>query len=201
MMLQFRLFPASLSLFIAFGAGICQATPNTLQDGAGAYQRGDYTSARRTFQALAERGDATAQFNLAVMSAQGLGAPRNLPDAAKWYRAAAEQGDPESALNLAVLLENGSGLPTDYVKAYILFDSASRALTGKAVQSARAHRDQLTAKMATGQLIMAQDLARQCQTETVSTCSARILALPSSPGGQGLFPAPVSADIKSALRH
>ena len=49
--------------------------------------------------------------------------------------------------------------------------------------------------------IMAQDLARQCQTETVSTCSARILALPSSPGGQGLFPAPVSADIKSALRH
>ena len=187
------LFACTVAVFGALVASDARAqteatapTP-TLPDGAEAHARGDFAGARAIFQSLAEQGNATAQFNLAVMNADGRGAAANLQEAVKWYRAAGEQGDAESFVNLATLFENGSGVPVDYVKAYLLFDAASRIGRGNAAQAAHARRESLAGKMATAQLIQAQDLARQCQAEPIKACSARIFGGAAfTPGNQAL---------------
>ncbi len=57
-----------------------------------AYKRGDYATALKEFRALAEQGDADAQFNLGVMYAEGRGVPKDYVQAYMWLSLAAAQG-------------------------------------------------------------------------------------------------------------
>lgn len=57
----------------------------------------------------AERGDATAQFNLAVQYRKGNGVAMDASRAALWYLKAADQGHAKSQNNLGVLYRNGVG--------------------------------------------------------------------------------------------
>ena len=50
-----------------------------------------------SLKAIAEQGDATAQFNLGLMYDTGEGVPENDAEAVRWYRMAAEQGDANGA--------------------------------------------------------------------------------------------------------
>ncbi len=61
----------------------------------------------------AERGDATAQFELAEAYRTGEGVPVNLTEALRWYQAAAEQGDPSAQNNLGSMFFNGMGTDPD----------------------------------------------------------------------------------------
>ncbi len=61
-----------------------------------AYQRGDYATALREWRALAEQGDAKAQFNLGIMYSNGQGVPQDYAEALQWYRKAAIQGHPKA---------------------------------------------------------------------------------------------------------
>ena len=87
------------------------------QEGTDAFDRGDYTTALKEFQALADRNDARGQYALGVMHDMGEGVPENLEEAAKWYRLAAEQGYKDAQNNLGVLLENGDGVARNYEEA------------------------------------------------------------------------------------
>lgn len=62
-----------------------------LDAGEAAYNRGDYATALREFQALAEQGDARAQYVLGFLYSEGTGVSQNHHKAMKWYRKAAEQ--------------------------------------------------------------------------------------------------------------
>jgi TPR repeat protein len=64
-----------------------------IEDAKTAYDGGDYATALRIFQALANGGNATAQSNLGVMYDEGYGISQNYTEAVKWYRKAADQGD------------------------------------------------------------------------------------------------------------
>ena len=64
------------------------------QKGLTAYESGDYATALREFEPLAEQGVADAQYNLGFMYDNGQGVRRNHKTAVKWYRLAAEQGMP-----------------------------------------------------------------------------------------------------------
>ncbi len=78
-------------LFLAFGAGAAGAD---LDDGLGAYKRGDYAAARRVWAPLAETGDREAQYFLGHLYAKGQGVVQDHAEALYWFRAAAAQGDP-----------------------------------------------------------------------------------------------------------
>ena len=72
--------------------------------------------------ALAEKGEAAAQYQLFIL--YGLGRPGDLPKnpslALKWLRSSAEQGDPDAQRDLAQVYRHYAaefGLPTDNVKA------------------------------------------------------------------------------------
>jgi TPR repeat protein len=85
--------------------------------GLAAAQRGDFTTALQEWQPLAEAGSSTAQYNLAIMYANGEGVPQDDGEAARWYRLAAEQGSVAAQLSLGFIYEAGKGVPRDGLEA------------------------------------------------------------------------------------
>lgn len=86
-------------------------------EGAAAYKSGDFPKALQLWGELAQKGDASAQFNLGIMHDQGEGTARDAAEAARWYRLAAEQGDSSAAFNLGLMYESGDGVPRDLKQA------------------------------------------------------------------------------------
>lgn len=76
-------------LLLAFGHW---AQAAELDDAVAAAHRGAYAEALKRLSALADKGDARAQFDVGFMNAYGWGVPRDPGIALGWYRKAAEQG-------------------------------------------------------------------------------------------------------------
>jgi len=85
--------------------------------GLEAYDRADYATAFQEWQPIAERGDANAEYNVALMYALGQGTAQDYQKAAEWYRKAAEQGVAAAQYNLAVLYTDGQGVGQDKSQA------------------------------------------------------------------------------------
>ncbi len=68
-------------------------------------------------QALAEQGDAEAQFNLGMSYSKGVGIDRNEAEAVRWFGKAAEKGHAYAQLMLADALRAGTGTAQDAVAA------------------------------------------------------------------------------------
>ena len=87
------------------------------QQGFEATTRGDYQTAFKLWLPFAEQGSASAQFNLGVMYANGLGVKQDDFEAVKWYRQAAEQGDANAQSNLGAAYSAGRGVKQDDFEA------------------------------------------------------------------------------------
>ena len=94
-------------------------------EGAAAYNAGNYTQALKEFMTLAEQGNATSQYNLGVMYEYGEGVLQNYSQAVSWYRKASEQGLSSAQFNLALMYLNGNGVPQDYTQAVSWFMKAA----------------------------------------------------------------------------
>ncbi|MGH8525620.1 MAG: tetratricopeptide repeat protein, partial [Gammaproteobacteria bacterium] len=81
------------------------------------YQKGDYAKVVRDLTPLAERGDMEAQYQLALMYANGRGVPRDQAQAAKWFEKATAVLDPGAQFNLGIMYFEGQGAPRDYEQA------------------------------------------------------------------------------------
>jgi TPR repeat protein len=80
-----------LTLFVLLGSvGVSESAD--FQKGITAYDSGDYETALREFESLAEQGDAYAQYKLGVMYDNGDGVSQDYKTAKKWVKLAAEQG-------------------------------------------------------------------------------------------------------------
>ncbi len=75
------------------------------------------SEARVRERIAAERGDAIAQFNLALSYYRGQGVKQDYAKAVKWLYKAAEQGFVEAQYSLAGMYTHGLGVPQDYAKA------------------------------------------------------------------------------------
>ena len=94
--MRFKWALAGLAFALALPVSIAMA--GAIEDGMTAYERQDYATALGVFQPLADKGDASAQFN--NMFAYGEGAPQNFAEAGKWFRRAADQGHATAQFNL-----------------------------------------------------------------------------------------------------
>ena len=117
-----RLLKLLLILF-AFAAGPVVAGP--LEDGDAAYGKGDYATALRLWQPIAEQGDASAQYNLGVMYEKGRGVPQGYAAAVTWWRKAADQGNASAQNNLGLMYDKGWGVPQDYAAAVSWYRKAA----------------------------------------------------------------------------
>ena len=94
-------------------------------EGLEAANRGDYATALAEWRPLAEQGNASPQFNLALMYNQGWGVPQDHAEAAIWYRRAAAQGHPKAQYNLALMYDYGEGVALDDAEAVRLYLEAA----------------------------------------------------------------------------
>ena len=84
------------------------ASADPFEDGASAFERGDYDTALRIWRPLAEH-DPLAAINLGVMYAEGLGVQKDAVEALMWLGPAALVGEPNAQMHLGVLLAEGIG--------------------------------------------------------------------------------------------
>lgn len=96
-----------------------------LSDAASAYKSGNYQTAIKILQPLADKGNALAQNNLAMMYQKGQGVKQNYALAIKYYNLAAEQGVGRAQYNLAKIYEEGLSVKQNYFLAYKYYKSAS----------------------------------------------------------------------------
>ena len=106
-------------------AKTANSSASLFQSAASAYERKNYPVALKIFTKLAEQGDASAQFNLGVMYANGEGVPKDASQAVTWYRKAAEQGVAQAQFNLGVMYANGEGVPKDASQAAAWYRKAA----------------------------------------------------------------------------
>ena len=69
------------------------------QKGVTAYRSGDYATAIREFQPLAEQGISDAQYNLGLLYENGWGVSKDNKTAVKWYTLGTEQGRQTSKID------------------------------------------------------------------------------------------------------
>ncbi|PJG45942.1 hypothetical protein CAF53_17040 [Sphingobium sp. LB126] len=93
----------------------CHAGP--FEDATAAYRRGDYTTALRLYQSLADQGDPRAQTNLGRMYLTGRGTGKNYPEALKLLRRAAALGFADAQYNLGEIYLREWGVDQDLVEA------------------------------------------------------------------------------------
>jgi TPR repeat protein len=108
-------------------------------------------------KALAEQGDAKAQFDLGFMYDLGLIVPQDYQEAVKWYRKAAEQGYTEAHFSLSYIYFQGRGVLKDYVQAHMWLNLAA----AKGLENAAQRRDLVASQMTPEQIAEAQRLAKE----------------------------------------
>ncbi len=120
-----------LIVAVAFFATV-PAFSADLQKGWDAYDNGDYKTALRELQPLAEQGDEIAQYFLGVMYKNGYGVPQDYKEAVKWYTLSAKQGDVDAQNNLGFMYGKGLGVVQDYKEAVKLYRLAAEQGDAKA---------------------------------------------------------------------
>jgi TPR repeat protein len=93
--------------------------------GKEAYDSGDYETALREWQPLAEADDADGQFGMGLLYGNGFGVVLDDEQALKWYGLAASQGHAEAQCNLAVMHANGWGVPQSDEEAFNWYSLAA----------------------------------------------------------------------------
>jgi localization factor PodJL len=103
------------------GAAPAQPSPPSTQPPPPAWPADPLQALRQA----AERGDATAQFELGARHAAGDGVDQDWAAALAWFRRAAEAGGAAAQHNLAVLHERGRGTEPDPVEAVRWYEMAA----------------------------------------------------------------------------
>lgn len=155
---------AASSLLLLLCSGAAKADTN--EDVAAAISKGDYAQADKIFRALAEKGDASAQFNLGAMYNNGQGKAKDYQEAVKWYRLAAAQGHAGAQSSLGYMYYGGQGVAQDYVRAHMWFNFAAAKGSGIAQKL----RDKIAEFMSTDQLAESKKMATDCENSNFKKC-------------------------------
>lgn len=136
------------------------------QKGLDAYDREDYATALKEWKILAEEGDPSSQYNLGVMYRMGKGVARDDKEAVKWCKLAADQGDAGSQFLLGYMYLNGIGVPQNSLRAHMWVNIAA----SQGIEGAASERDNLAKEMTPEDLVLAQQMARECVTNGYKGC-------------------------------
>lgn len=117
-----------LFLFVGSQAALAQS----YERGLSAYNRADYETALREWDALAQFGDPKAQFGLGLMHTFGHGVPEDDVVAMDWYERSAKRGHPGAQLFLGHGYETGNGVERDPEVAFRWYLLAAEHGLGRA---------------------------------------------------------------------
>lgn len=89
-------------------------------------QAGDYDTALKEYQTLADQGDARGHFGVGYMYHYGHGVPRDQVEAVKHFRTAANNGNIPARQYLGILFQKGDGIEKDLVAAHMWYTLYSK---------------------------------------------------------------------------
>lgn len=118
----------SFTLALAVAAltfGSLAARADNLQDGAKAFQGGQYSRALTLWRPLATQGNPVAQNNLGIMYLDGKGVPQNMSEAVRYLSLSAAAGSSLGQNNLGGLYRDGKGVPRDFARAMQWFSASA----------------------------------------------------------------------------
>ena len=104
-----------------------------------------------------EQGYASAQSNLGVMYANGVGVPEDDAEAVRWYRLAAEQGNAGAQSSPGLSYASGEGVPEDFVLAYMWWNLS--AVQGNDIS--QSNKEVFEQRMTREQIAEAERLSRE----------------------------------------
>lgn len=102
-------FATVLAICLMHSAAFADSYDDAIEAG----KQGDYRTAVKLLEPLANAGDAQAQGALGYFYDKGLGVPVDHERAFNWYMSAAKQGDAGAEMNLCVSYAEGIGVPKD----------------------------------------------------------------------------------------
>lgn len=74
---------------------------------------------------LAEKGQASAQIDLGINYAKGIGVGKDYATALQWFQRAADQGDPHAEFYVGLMHERGYSVPHSYATALVWYRKAA----------------------------------------------------------------------------
>ena len=86
----------------------------------------DLDKARQLYIAGADKGNAKAMHNLAVLYAEGIDGKPDYRTASQWFRKAADNGVADSQYNLGILYARGIGVDQNLAESYKWFALAAQ---------------------------------------------------------------------------
>ncbi len=122
-----------------------------------AYDKGDYKTALREWQPLAQRGNAEAQLYLGRIYYNGMGVSQDYQQAIKWFSLASEQGHTVAQIALAFAYYDGNGVAKNIVLTQMWFNVAA-SNGGKEIASLR---DKFATEMTPEQIAEAEKLTQE----------------------------------------
>ncbi len=125
-----RLFLTACFFSVAFAAPSWAG----FQEGWNAYYRGDYATALKELQPIAQKGHPAAQINLGIMYEEGQGVPQDYAEALKWYRRAVRQDYAEGQFRLGGMYAAGKGVPQNTAEAVKWYRQAAAQRDTEAMQ-------------------------------------------------------------------
>jgi localization factor PodJL len=153
----------------------------------------DLAQARHYYAAAAEKGNAKAMHNLAVLYAEGIEGKPDYEGAVQWFRKAASHGVADSQYNLAVLAARGLGMPKDLAESYKWFALAA----AQGDKEAARKRDEVGGKLDAKSLTAVQ---REVKAFTALAQPAQATVVAAPPGGWD-DPAPAHGQGKALGAH
>ncbi|MGL5164756.1 MAG: tetratricopeptide repeat protein [Afipia sp.] len=139
----------------------------TWEDGLKAFAKKEYAAAAKLFRPLAEKGNAVAQYRIALMHKMGLGVSKDRKQAQKWSRLAAKQGNTDAQVLLGSLYYKGEGGENDDIaRAYMWYDVAATKGNEEAKKELAAISTQLTSQ----QITEAREKAQKCTASSYELC-------------------------------
>lgn len=156
---------AVVALGVVFGTPVAEA--GKWEDGVKAFARKEYAAAAKLFRPLAEKGNAVAQYRIALMHKMGLGVSKDRKQAQKWGRLAAKQGNADAQVLLGSLYYTGEGKESeDIEKAYMWYDIAATQGNDEAKKELAAVSTQLSSQ----QIAEARAKAQKCASSGYQQC-------------------------------
>ena len=113
-MKKFVIFSILMACFV-------NITQSGVKEAMEAEDRGDYETARKEYQALADQGDTKAMITLGMMYHTGEGTKQEYTKAMDWYLKAYAKKNGDALNNIGVMYRDGLGVFTNSKVAYLLF--------------------------------------------------------------------------------
>ena len=151
---------ATTALVLFFSAALPTLVfGGSVDEGARAYAKGEYSEALQILQPLAKEGNFGAQYYLGEMYRAGDGVPKNLEKAIELFRGAAAGNYPYPQLRLGAMYAAGQGVEKDNKMAYMWFEVV--ATLDPSFKRVFAMRDKIAGQMTPGEISEAEKMAAE----------------------------------------